>query len=54
MRRINKQAAPVTPSERIVALDVLRGFALLGILIMNIQGFSMPVAAYFNPLSMAI
>lgn len=49
MRRINKQAAPVTPAERIVALDVLRGFALLGILIMNIQWFSMPMAAYFNP-----
>ena len=38
-----------TPS-RIVAIDVLRGFALLGILFMNIQAFAMPVAAYFNPL----
>jgi uncharacterized protein len=33
-----------TPS-RIVAIDVLRGFALLGILFMNIQAFAMPVAA---------
>ena len=41
--------APTRPTERIVAIDLLRGFALLGILIMNIQGFSMPLAAYFNP-----
>lgn len=34
---------------RIVSLDVLRGFALLGILVMNIQLFAMPFAAYQNP-----
>jgi len=42
-------AAPVTQAERIAALDTLRGFALLGILVMNIQSFSMPLAAYMNP-----
>ncbi len=40
---------PVAPGERIQSLDVLRGFALLGILIMNVQSFSMPGAAYLNP-----
>ena len=31
------------------SLDVLRGFALLGILIMNILSFGLPMAAYGNP-----
>lgn len=34
---------PVAPAERIVLLDVLRGFALLGILLMNIEGFAGPL-----------
>lgn len=42
-------AAPVAADERIASLDVLRGFAILGILIMNIQSFSMIGAAYLNP-----
>jgi len=37
------------PGERIVSIDVLRGFAVLGILIMNIQTFSMVGSAYINP-----
>ena len=40
---------PIAEKERIVSIDVLRGFALLGILPMNIQYFSMIAAAYFNP-----
>ena len=32
--------APIATTERIAALDVLRGFALLGIFIMNMPGFS--------------
>lgn len=35
--------------NRIIAIDVLRGFALLGILLMNIMSFSMPDIAYLNP-----
>jgi uncharacterized protein len=42
-------AAPIAPVERIISLDVLRGVAVLGILIMNIQSFSMIEAAYLNP-----
>jgi uncharacterized protein len=40
---------PTSPSDRIVALDALRGFAILGILIMNVQSFSMIGSAYINP-----
>ena len=40
---------PTRRRERIPSLDLLRGFALLGILIINIQVFSMISAAYLNP-----
>ncbi|MXX60541.1 MAG: DUF418 domain-containing protein [Holophagales bacterium] len=43
------RAAPVRAGERIAALDVLRGFAVLGILAMNVQSYSMIEAAYLNP-----
>jgi uncharacterized protein len=49
MTQENISLSPVTTSERIISLDVLRGFAVLGILIMNIQSFSMIDAAYINP-----
>jgi uncharacterized protein len=38
-----------TASSRSATLDGLRGVAVMGILLMNIFGFSMPSAAYFNP-----
>ncbi len=41
--------APVTAGERYEAVDVLRGFAVLGILVMNIYAFAMPFPAYANP-----
>ncbi|MCM2355348.1 MAG: DUF418 domain-containing protein [Arenimonas sp.] len=37
--------APVTGADRIQALDVVRGFALLGILLMNIEGMAGPLMA---------
>jgi len=44
----SRRPAPLTKGH-IVSLDVLRGFAVLGILVMNVQMFSMPEAAYLNP-----
>jgi len=49
---MNKTKEIITPtllSERITSIDLLRGIAVLGILIMNIQHFSMIPAAYGNP-----
>ena len=37
---MTQPAGPVRGTERIVTLDIVRGFALLGILIMNMPGFS--------------
>jgi uncharacterized protein len=47
--QITAAPQPVCEKERIVSIDVLRGAALLGILVMNIQYFSMLAAAYSNP-----
>ncbi len=40
--------APVTAGERITTLDTLRGFAVLGILVMNSIGFFLPRGSYFR------
>jgi len=45
-------AGPVTAAERLVSLDTLRGVAVMGILVMNVYAFAMPLAAYYNPLIM--
>lgn len=45
-------AGPVQSGERLISLDMLRGVAVLGILVMNIYAFAMPFIAYSNPLLM--
>lgn len=40
-----------TASARILTLDTVRGVAVMGILLLNIIAFSMPPAAYMNPLA---
>lgn len=42
---------PLTPSARIDSLDLLRGSAIMGILLMNTQSMSMPTHAYFSPVA---
>ncbi len=43
--------APINASQRILSLDVLRGFAVLGILIMNMISFAMVGTNYINPMA---
>lgn len=40
---------PVLEQNRIKSLDILRGVALLGILLMNIAGMGLPEPAYIDP-----
>lgn len=46
---MSEVSIPTNESKRIESLDVLRGFALLGILLLNIIGFGMLSPAYSNP-----
>jgi uncharacterized protein len=41
--------APVAAAERFTSIDVVRGFALLGILAMNVTSFGLPWPAYLCP-----
>ena len=43
------ELAPIAESQRIDVLDVLRGFALIGILMMNIEWFNRPIAVLTAP-----
>jgi uncharacterized protein len=42
---------PIPPTPRILALDALRGVAVIGIVGMNVLAFALPGPAYYNPLS---
>jgi uncharacterized protein len=48
---IPQAPAPVEQAERITALDTLRGFALLGIFLMNIVFMGLFAAAYDDPVA---
>lgn len=43
--------APLPPPQRILALDALRGVAVIGIVGMNVLAFALPGPAYYNPMS---
>ena len=49
LQELTPAVAPVRAEERITAIDTIRGFALLGILLLNICSFGLPAAAYSNP-----
>lgn len=49
MATLTQPLGPTKKSERIDSLDILRGIALLGILLMNIIGFGMIYQAYGDP-----
>lgn len=49
MSSLTEPFRPVTAPDRIVELDVLRGFAVLGILLINILGMGLPLSAGENP-----
>lgn len=42
---------PPAPPARILALDALRGVAVIGIVGMNVLAFALPGPAYYNPLA---
>jgi uncharacterized protein len=44
-----RKVIPTDQKERIVILDSLRGIAVLGILMMNIPGFSLPRVMFSDP-----
>ena len=43
--------APTPPRQRVASLDVLRGAAVLGILLLNVRSFAMPSDGYVYPVA---
>lgn len=50
---VSEKMTPVQPGERIQIIDILRGFALLGILLVNMAIFIHPIFAFLLPLDSA-
>ena len=46
---VRARPIPLREQDRIASIDVLRGFALLGVLLMNMQAFAVVFALYMNP-----
>ncbi len=46
---VRTRPIPLQEQDRIASIDVLRGFALFGVLLMNMQAFAMVFALYMNP-----
>ena len=44
----SEQLAPISQTDRILSLDVMRGIVLCGILLMNINGYGLALA-YVDP-----
>ncbi|TVR64151.1 MAG: DUF418 domain-containing protein [Gemmatimonadales bacterium] len=49
---LTRAAAPVRETDRIAILDILRGFAILGILVVNMRWFNTPVGILTSELSL--
>jgi uncharacterized protein len=46
---MNSGGGMQTSEQRYISLDAMRGFAVMGILAMNIVSFAMPEWAYITP-----
>jgi len=45
---VDTPGGPISRAERITNLDTVRGVATLGILLMNVVSYGLPIAGYFN------